>query len=98
MEVKYLTSPTMRYYLDDLLLLPIFLPILAWAHKVSGVTDVVEISILQVILSVIYFSIIFEVVLPVIFQIGVADPMDVLMYILGGMTTLLVFRKNYIQA
>ncbi|MBT3251658.1 MAG: hypothetical protein HOB17_10740 [Candidatus Marinimicrobia bacterium] len=98
MEGEYLTLPVMRYYLDDLVLLPIFLPILGWIFKMAGLTDVVEISMFQVILSVIYFSIIFEVMLPVFFQIGVADPMDVLMYILGGMITLLVFRKDYIQS
>ena len=94
MEREYLSLPGLKYYLDDLLLLPIFLPMMGWIHKKAGLTDTVEISVYQVILSIIYFSIAFEVVLPQVFQIGVADPVDVFMYILGGVTTLLVFRKD----
>jgi len=92
LEIADLSSAFMRNYLDDLLLLPIFLSIVGWIFCKVGLTEYFRISLTQVVIVALYFIIVFEIILPLYFHIGISDPTDALMYLLGGAMTYMSYK------
>lgn len=78
--------PYVHAYLDDLLCMPIILglstQIIQWVHPAE---QYYYLSKNYIIISVVFFSIIFELLYPFIYpQSYTGDPVDVFFYALGG--------------
>jgi len=71
-------------YLDDLLVFPILLPAIGWMRKKQGWSDRVTLPTIHIILSVVIYSLWFEVIAPNVFHWGTSDPWDVVAYTMGA--------------
>jgi len=70
-------------YLDDILCIPIVLLIVQFVHrKINDVDFILPIS--HVVITVIFFSIIFEILLPSISTKFIGDYIDILFYSVGA--------------
>jgi len=71
-----------NHYLADLICMPIIFYIVEGLFRVLKIN--VGLSILKVIFGVVYFSFLFEFLLPQLSEKYTADWLDVIMYSLGG--------------
>ena len=88
-----------RGYLNDLLCLPLFVPIISYIQPLLGLrNNDVPPKLLEVLQNWLVFSIIFEVILPRFPNMfrTTADPWDVLAYLGGGLAALLFWRRGKI--
>ena len=87
-------------YLNDMLCLPLFLPMILWLQRRMGlrVHDGPP-RVWEVLQHWAIFSILFEVILPRFPQYfrTVADPMDVVAYLVGGMMGWMWWRTGKIM-
>ena len=84
-------------YLNDLLCLPIFLPIILRLQSAFGIRrHHAPPTLLEVIHNWVIFSIVFEVVLPRLSAFdSVSDPFDCVGYLLGGLGAYLFWKRFY---
>jgi hypothetical protein len=84
-------------YLNDLLCLPIFLPIILRLQSALRIRRHHRPpTLLEVIHNWIIFSIVFEVALPRLSAFNsVADPMDCVAYLVGGIAAYLFWKRVY---
>ncbi|PSK97604.1 magnesium citrate secondary transporter [Cecembia rubra] len=85
-KVKDIYIPYVHAYLDDLLAMPVVLGItlqvFQWIHPQKAKFSFTPV---QVLVAWLYFSFLFEFLLPKCSDIYVSDPLDVLMYGLGSL-------------
>ena len=85
-----------RFYLNDVLCLPLLLPMILYAQRLVGLrhTDAFP-RPWEVLQHAAVFSIVFELILPSLpnaFR-STADPYDVVAYLAGGLAALLVWSR-----
>lgn len=78
--------PVVHAYLDDLLCMPVVLgvsmQVIQWIHPLR---QFYTLSQRHIFLAVVYYSILFEVVLPFFSPIYTSDGIDIILYALGGL-------------
>ncbi len=85
LEHQGIYVPLLFSYLDDLLVMPIVLTLtLLFQRYVTFKDPGYTFSTWHVLVAIVYFSLIFEVVLPRYSSRYTADPLDVLAYAAGG--------------
>ena len=86
--------PIYHAYGDDLMAMPVVfglcLQVMRWIHPLGSQ---LTFSRKQVIIGLAYFSIVFEIVLPLISKTYTADPLDVICYGLGTLVFLKFMNK-----
>lgn len=86
--------PFYHAYGDDLMAMPVVfglcLQVMRWIHPLGSQ---LTFSRKQVIIGLAYFSIVFEIVLPLISKTYTADPIDVICYSLGTLVFLKFMNK-----
>ena len=84
-KVGYVFPDLIQFYLNDLLVVPIVATLGMWLMRwVLQQRDLVLVQ-WQVIFIVVAFSVVFEMVLPFLMKRYTGDPIDVLMYFIGGL-------------
>jgi hypothetical protein len=85
--------------LNDLICIPFWVPIMLWLMRRAGLRDNdAPPQWYEILLPVLVWSAVFEVVLPRLgpFQrLAIADPADVLCYVLGALGAALFWRRWY---
>lgn len=77
-------SPFINAYMDDLLFFPITLHLIyGWFEKVRKVKNY-TMPVRHILVSVVFISIVFEGLLPLIDNTMTGDPLDVVCYIIGA--------------
>ncbi len=74
-------------FLNDLLCLPVWMPFCVWAFARLKLRDSSPPRALEIAVCLLFWSIVFEVVLPrttIFGRFGPGDPLDVLAYAIGG--------------
>ena len=83
------------YYLNDLLLIPVAVPIVLYFSKVLKLRDIYSPpTFLEIIVPLAIWSISFEFVGPLYFGKGTSDPIDVFAYCLGGLISWLLWNRE----
>ena len=84
-----------NYYLNDLLLVPVVVPIILFFSKILKIRDIYSPpKFLEIIVPLAMWSIAFELVGPFYFGKGISDPFDVLAYFLGGLISWLIWNRD----
>ena len=82
------------YYLNDLLLVPVCVPIILFFSKVFKLRDVNSPPMLmEIIVPLAIWSIAFELIGPYYFRKGTSDPLDILSYCLGALISWLIWNR-----
>lgn len=77
--------PLLQYYLNDLLCMPLVLTFTLFLQRTFTFRNLTHVlSKYQVGIAVLYYSLGFEVILPMFMPRYTPDPLDVLAYALGG--------------
>jgi hypothetical protein len=88
-----------KAYGADLLALPVFLPLnLLLGRYLELVSSARSIRLSDVLVSSALFGVVFEGLLPLVDSRAVADPMDLLAYLTGGMLILILTRIESVFA
>ena len=83
------------YYLNDLLLVPVVMPIVLFFSKILKLRDIYSPpTFLEIIVPLAIWSIAFELIGPFFFGKGTPDPSDVLAYCLGGLISWLIWNRD----
>lgn len=86
--------PIYHAYGDDLMAMPVVfglcLQVMRWYHPMESQ---LTFSVKQVIIGLVYFSVVFEIALPIFSKTYTADPLDVLCYGLGTLVFLKFMNK-----
>lgn len=81
-------------YLNDLLLVPVMVPIILLASKKAGLRpNDSPPSLIEIALPIVIWAIAFELVSPLLFGRGTADPFDALAYLVGGLISWAVWNR-----
>jgi hypothetical protein len=81
-------------YLNDLLLVPVTIPIILFLSKTLRLRPQSSSpALLELVIPVLIGSIAFEVIGPSVFGRGVSDPFDVVAYCFGGFASWLIWRR-----
>jgi len=90
--------PYLNGYLTDFFAVPVITNIGLWLQRVFIIkNNYYVLSPLQVIFMVIYISVLFEGLLPLISKIYIADWIDVLLYVIGGLFFYWVMNKPVVE-
>lgn len=84
-RLGFVYQPLIQYYLADLLAVPVMATISLWLMRYCLQQKDLVLLKWQLILIVVLCSVCFELCLPRFMPRYVSDPIDVLMYILGGL-------------
>jgi hypothetical protein len=94
-----LSTPFLRSYLNDLICIPFWVPIMVWTarrlgwRRHDGVPNAME-----VLIPLLLFAIIFEILAPNCWWYHIptiADPLDVLAYTFGALAAVAFWRTDY---
>jgi hypothetical protein len=84
-----------RFYLNDLLLVPVLLPIILFFSRVLRFRrDNFPPRFIEIVIPVAIWSIAFEFIGPHFFGKGTSDPFDVLAYCMGGFLSWLAWNRS----
>jgi len=94
-----LSTPFLRSYLNDLLCVPFWIPIMLWVNRRLGLRrhDAPPLSY-EIVIPLLIWVVVFEVILPsthIWRGVAVADPNDVLCYSLGGLIAARIWEWRY---
>ncbi|MCF7808704.1 MAG: hypothetical protein K9M49_05605 [Candidatus Marinimicrobia bacterium] len=94
--VEMVADPTFfKSYVGDFFALPVYLPLSIWlAHKFAIIDETFTLSIWHLLLAVLIFSIIFELIVPVIDSSSTRDFGDIIAYLDGGILVFIVSAWN----
>lgn len=83
-----------RYYLNDLLLVPVLLPIILFISKTLNIRNNNQPPIfIEIIIPLVIWSISFEIIGPYYFKHSTSDPVDIIAYFFGGGIGWLIWNK-----
>jgi hypothetical protein len=86
------------YYLNDLLLVPVLVPIILFFSGALKLRDVSSPPMfLEIIIPLAIWSIAFELIGPFYFGKGTSDPLDVFAYCLGGLISWLIWNQGNVS-
>jgi hypothetical protein len=92
----HLTSPFLRNWFNDLLLIPCALPILLWLYrKLRLRQDDAYPTLAETCSVLVLWSVLFEWIGPHLIRHAVGDWRDVLMYWSGGLVAWLFWSRDY---
>lgn len=90
--------PFLHSHLDDLLLLPVALPVTLWLQRLAGVrTHDGPPAWPEMLFHLLIWSVMCKVVGPLFLHIGVADPLDVLCFAAGGIAGCIWWNRPLTQ-
>jgi hypothetical protein len=90
--------PLINGYVDDAFAIPVIANISLWFMRVIVIkNNYYVLSPSQVIFTVVYVSIVFEVLLPHVSKMYTADWIDVLLYVAGGVFFYAVINKPLLK-
>ena len=96
---ELLTCKFCNYYLNDILLVLVMMPIILFFPRFFKVRDFHSPPlILEIIVPLIIWSIAFEYIGPFYFGRGTSDPVDIFAYFLGGFTGWIIWNRKKISA
>ena len=88
LRILELSTPLLRGYLNDVICIPFWLPIMLWAERRLGLRQHDDPPhTFEIVIPLVIWTVVFEVVLPTtetFTGLAVPDPNDVLCYALGG--------------
>jgi hypothetical protein len=88
----YIFPPLIQFYLNDLLIVPITAIatnlLMQWILRIPDF----KLQIWQICYIVLFYSILFEGILPTVIKRYTGDWVDVLMYVIGGIITGIVLK------
>ena len=82
--MKPANNSFLNFYLNDMLAVPIVLNLVLISFKMLYSSTNIYLGIDKIIFTVVYISILFELILPHFFTRYSSDWIDVVMYIIGG--------------
>jgi len=82
--MKPANNSFLNFYLNDMLAVPIVLNLVLISFKMLYSSTNIYLGIDKIIFTVVYISILFELILPHFFTKYSSDWIDVVMYIIGG--------------
>ncbi|WP_299989871.1 hypothetical protein [uncultured Pontibacter sp.] len=85
LELAGFYFPLLFSYLDDLLAMPIVLTIILAAERIYFQNDKFVLPLAWLVVTVVAFSVFFELLLPPIYSKHTADWLDVMAYTLGAL-------------
>lgn len=85
MELNFPIPDVLRFYLADLLCMPVVLSICLLAARFLKKDSNLELSIFSIFSLFVFYSVYFEIIMPKIHVRYTADPLDVLMYFCGSL-------------
>ena len=95
LKFGFLSCNFFTYYFNDLLLVPVLVPIILFCSKAFKLRNVYSPPMfLEIIVPVAIWSIAFELIGPFYFGKGTSDPLDVFVYCLGGLIGWLIWNQG----
>ena len=99
LEQCELSTPLLRSYLNDIICIPFWVPIMLWMQKKTGLRkhDRPPESF-EIVIPLVVWAVLFEVVIPGHREWAVpavADPYDVLCYSVGSLVAVVTWRWYY---
>lgn len=92
---KFWSCKFCNYYLNDLLLVPVLVPIILFFSRIFKFrNDYSPPIFLEIIVPLAIWSIAFELIGPFYFGKGTSDPLDVFAYCLGGLTSWIIWNRG----
>ena len=86
LQLGQLTGTFLESYLNDILLVPVLLPILTWIAGKAGWRNLgARPSHWEILATLVPVIIVCEYIGPFYLRKGVADPLDILAYVAGGL-------------
>jgi hypothetical protein len=83
-----------RFHLNDLLLVPVALPIVLFGLRILKVRPVhLPPTLSEVLVAAAIWSMSFEVIGPAVFHRGTSDELDVLAYVVGGLISWSIWNR-----
>lgn len=99
MEAYELSTPLVRSYLNDLICIPFWIPIMVWAMRKLGLRqNDAPPQAFEIVIPMLIWAVVFELLLPSMqgwSRLAYADPYDVLCYVLGACLAVLFWRWHY---
>jgi len=84
-----------QMHFNDLWLIPCALPPVLWLHRKFGLRSHDQVpQFLEVVLHLIFWSVLFEWIGPLFLRRAVGDPMDVVVYTLGALLSMLWWHRE----
>lgn len=93
LEHLYLSHWIFRSYLDDLLVLPIILPITQVLLRLIYNKPSFKLDIPMIITAFLFVSIVFEIILPKFSTSYTSDYLDIVFYGIGGVIYWIIFKN-----
>jgi len=95
LEHEFWSCKFCNYYLNDLLLVPVLVPIILFFSRIFKFRNGYSPPMfLEIIVPLSIWSIAFELIGPFYFGKGTSDPVDVFAYCLGGLTSWLIWNQG----
>jgi hypothetical protein len=92
---KFWNSELCDCYLNDLLTVPVLVPIILFFSKIFKFRDNYSPpTLLEIIVPLTIWSVAFELIGPFYFAKGISDPIDVLAYFLGGLASWIFWNRS----
>ena len=99
LEYYELSTPLLRSYLNDVVCIPFWVPIMLWVQKRTGLrTHDHPPECFEIVIPLVLWAVLFEVVIPGHREWAVpavADPCDVLCYSVGSLVAVVIWRWYY---
>ena len=94
-KLDFWSNTFCNYYLNDLLLVPVVVPIVLLFSRVLKLRDIYSPPTFQeIIIPLAIWSIAFELIAPFCFGKGTSDSLDVFAYCLGGLISWFVWNRG----
>jgi len=85
------------HYLNDLLLIPVLVPIILFSTRLLGYRDShFPPTFLEILTMLVIWAIAFELIGPLFFGKGISDPLDVLAYSIGGLISWIIWNRRHL--
>lgn len=86
------------FYFNDFLLVPVVLPILLFISKKLKLRLVdIPPTLLELIIPLLIWSVLFEFIFPYFISKGTADLLDILFYFLGGLLSWMIWNRAHLK-
>jgi len=84
-----------NYYLNDLLLVPVLVPIILFLSRILKFREYYSYpKYLEIVIPLVIWSVAFEIIGPFYFTKGTSDPIDVLVYCIGGLISWIIWHQG----
>jgi len=92
---NYFGTNFLHFYLNDVLLVPVLLPIILYSSRIFGFRkDDRPPRFIELTIPLLLWSIAFEFIGPRFFKLGFSDPLDIVCYCSGGIFSWIIWNKR----